>query len=617
MGNRLIKTRGKCRASGKRRYVTETAAKMVMSTIQSMNPVLLTPGRTIPVRVYQCPTCNDFHLTSLEQWGKDLESQTPHTTSKPKNTSRHLVMRLSNLQLKELFDAACFEHRDDPATVSLLIGAYQDWKQFKSKAHDSTREIFKMLILAAYDEETWLHTIASRGYWLEPGMEDYILPTNPNPTPKKPSYLRPLEVESIRHWFGLPYAVAERFEPPHLVPLDALPKTFYPHTPSPGQPQPHAPGGCNPGVPNRFEEYPLRLSISKHRRSTDHLLPVIVYFHGGSYVTGGADAPGYDPSPFLDNFNFLVVKVNYRIGLLGFLGGDGKRPANLGLLDALCALRWVKTYIHQFGGDPDRVTVYGHSAGGDLVAKLILAEGSVDGEPGEMLFHRAIVQSAPLGLSYGRQKLTQHLLAQTADLDVHAPSSVWSKASGRCFLANPLRFGWSAFLPLGCQYGHYPLPAEKDEDARLRLVASRVQVLVGYLPREVAGLTPPVPQRLHRFLRPLVDPWVEWLTERMYADPARSFVARYQDAGGTATCFQLETGEQGHFRESAHSTDIGLFFRATPWDKAGLLAGTPVKAWNQQGQAFRAILAQFMREGQLNRRLYRQARFMEIPVRAT
>ncbi|WP_237188264.1 carboxylesterase family protein [Rothia nasimurium] len=614
MANGLIRTRGKCRASGKRRYVTETAAKLVMSTIQAMNPVLLAPGRTLPVRVYRCPACKDFHLTSWERWGQHFRRSTPAFEPKPKHPSRQLPMRLSNLQLKELFDAACFEHREDPETVSLLIGAFKDWKHHKSKAHDNTREIFKMLVLTTYDEETWLHTVASRGYWLEPGMEEYILPPNPGITARKPLYLRPLEIGSTRNWLGIPYAEANRFDAPRLIPLESLPFSEYQHTPAPGLPQPRAWGGPNPGVPTRCEEGPLRLSISRQKLATKNLLPVVVFFHGGSYVTGGADAPGYDPAAFLANYNFLVVKVNYRLGLLGFLGGDGVRPANLGLQDALCALRWIKANIEQFGGDPNRVSVYGQSAGGDLVAKLLLAEGAVDGAQEDMLFHRAIIQSAPLDLSYGRQKLIKHLLASTADLDPQAPASVWAKASGRYLLANPLKFGWPALLPLGCQYGHFPLPAEQDEDARLREIASRVPVLVGYLPREVAGLLPSLPDWLGRPVRRLLDPAVAWFTERVYAQPARRFVARYQDAGGSATCFQLETGEVGDYRESAHSTDLGLFFGAGPWRDAGLLPRVPEKEWEEQGLAFRTILAGFMREGILDRRFYRRARFKEIPV---
>ncbi|WP_421084167.1 carboxylesterase family protein [Rothia nasimurium] len=597
--------------------MTVIAAKLVMSTIQSMHPILLAPGRRMPVRVYRCPACKDFHLTSWERWGQHFSAPAPSETKKSQYPSRALPMRLSNLQLKELFDTACFENRDDPQTVSLLIGAYKDWKHHKSKAHDNTCEIFKMLVLTTYDEETWLHTVASRGYWLEPGLEEYILPPNPTkPLAKKPYYLRPLVIGSTRHWLGLPYAEANRFEPPTMIPLENLSPRTYSHTPAPGQPQPRVWGGPTPGVPTHFEEGPLRLSISRQKRATKGLVPVVVFFHGGSYVTGGGDAPGYDTEAFLATNNFLVVKVNFRLGLLGFLGGDGVRPANLGLQDALCALRWIKAHIREFGGDPDRVTVYGQSAGGDLVAKLLLADGAVNGPSEDMLFHRAIIQSAPLKLAYGKKKLSQHVLARTADLDLQAPASIWAKASGRFLLANPIKFGWAALMPLGCQFGYDPLPAVQDETARLGEVASRVPVLVGYLPREVAGLLPALSAWLAAPARRYLDPAVSWLSERIYGQPAREFVACYRAAGGSATCYQIETGEDGHYRESAHSTDLGLFFGAEPWSKAGLLPPAEEKQWQEQGTAFRTILAGFMRDGILDRRFYRRARFKEIPVDA-
>ncbi|BFZ17002.1 hypothetical protein BsWGS_20041 [Bradybaena similaris] len=119
---------------------------------------------------------------------------------------------------------------------------------------------------------------------------------------------------------------------------------------------------------------------SPHKR-----FAVIVFVHGGSYLYGmGAMMDG----TYLATHDVIVVTFNYRLGALGFLeANDDVFPGNYGLLDQVAALRWVQGNIHFFGGDPSRVTVDGHSAGGCSVGLLMLmpvAKG---------LFSRVIQQS--------------------------------------------------------------------------------------------------------------------------------------------------------------------------------------------------------------------------------
>lgn len=111
-------------------------------------------------------------------------------------------------------------------------------------------------------------------------------------------------------------------------------------------------------------------------------LPVLVFFHGGAFYYGSKWH--YDPE-FLVKKNVIVVTVNYRVGVLGFLCLNN--VANLGLKDQLAALKWIQKNIAAFGGDPDNVTVSGHSAGGTSAAMLILSKRS------RGLFHKAILMS--------------------------------------------------------------------------------------------------------------------------------------------------------------------------------------------------------------------------------
>ncbi|WP_436763540.1 carboxylesterase/lipase family protein [Streptosporangium sp. V21-05] len=116
-------------------------------------------------------------------------------------------------------------------------------------------------------------------------------------------------------------------------------------------------------------------------------LPVMVWIPGGGYAMGDSSLPEYDAG-HLAASGTVVVTLNYRLGIEGFAQIDGA-PANRGLLDQVAALGWVRDNIRAFGGDPDRVTVFGESAGGGSVAAL-LAMPSAAG-----LFRRAVAQSVP------------------------------------------------------------------------------------------------------------------------------------------------------------------------------------------------------------------------------
>ncbi|MFI6494534.1 carboxylesterase/lipase family protein [Streptomyces sp. NPDC050564] len=116
-------------------------------------------------------------------------------------------------------------------------------------------------------------------------------------------------------------------------------------------------------------------------------LPVMVWIQGGAYTIGTSGLPEYDGGRLARN-GVVVVTFNYRVGLEGFGQIEGA-PANRGLLDQVAALEWVRDNIRAFGGDPDRVTVFGQSAGAGSVAALLAMERAAG------LFGRAVAQSVP------------------------------------------------------------------------------------------------------------------------------------------------------------------------------------------------------------------------------
>lgn len=157
--------------------------------------------------------------------------------------------------------------------------------------------------------------------------------------------------------------------------------------------------------------------------------PVLVFIHGGANVSGGTADPLYDGHNFVRDNDVVLVSINYRLGPFGFLdlsevGGRAyARSRNLGLLDQLAALRWVRANIAAFGGDASNITVFGESAGGSAIMRLLgmpLAKG---------LFDKAIIESGgpanirvkgypktddvPAGLA-----LTRDMMAETGVTDL-------------------------------------------------------------------------------------------------------------------------------------------------------------------------------------------------------
>lgn len=115
--------------------------------------------------------------------------------------------------------------------------------------------------------------------------------------------------------------------------------------------------------------------------------PVLVWIHGGGFASGSTSIPLYDGARLAREADAVVVSLGYRVGALGFLHLGGERT-NLGLQDQVAGLRFVREHATAFGGDPDRITVFGESAGAGSVCALLAMPGA------RGLFARAVVQSA-------------------------------------------------------------------------------------------------------------------------------------------------------------------------------------------------------------------------------
>lgn len=149
-------------------------------------------------------------------------------------------------------------------------------------------------------------------------------------------------------------------------------------------------------------------------------LPVMVWIHGGGYMYGWSGDPLFD-GRVLARDGVVMVTFNYRVSAEGF-GHFQEAPANRGLLDQVAALRWVRDNIAAFGGDPDRVTVFGESAGAGSIAAL-MAMPSAAG-----LFRRAIAQSVP-GLFFSAELAADIAAAVAGELGLPPRASELARLS--------------------------------------------------------------------------------------------------------------------------------------------------------------------------------------------
>lgn len=200
---------------------------------------------------------------------------------------------------------------------------------------------------------------------------------------------------------GIPYAKAERFMPPTAP--DKWDGIRSSRAYGPTCPQGKRTGWYSDEHAFAFhwddgfpDENCLRVNIWTCGVNDGRKRPVMVWLHGGGYSAGsGQELPSYDGTNLAQKGDVVVVTLNHRLNVLGFLdlssfGDKYAQSGNAGLLDIVAALQWIHKNIAAFGGDASNVTIFGQSGGGGKVSTL-LATPSAKG-----LFHKAIVQSGSM-----------------------------------------------------------------------------------------------------------------------------------------------------------------------------------------------------------------------------
>ena len=200
---------------------------------------------------------------------------------------------------------------------------------------------------------------------------------------------------------GIPYAKAERFMPPQ--PADAWEGVRSSRAYGPTAPQGKRTGWASDELAFSFawnDGFPgedcLRVNIWTPGINDGKKRPVMVWLHGGGYSSGsGQELPSYDGASLARKGDVVVISLNHRLNVLGFLdlssfGEEYAESGNAGLLDIVAALEWVNGNVEAFGGDASNVTIFGQSGGGGKVSTLLATPGA------EGLFHKAVIQSGSM-----------------------------------------------------------------------------------------------------------------------------------------------------------------------------------------------------------------------------
>ncbi|MFE0643151.1 carboxylesterase/lipase family protein [Streptomyces sp. NPDC058877] len=402
----------------------------------------------------------------------------------------------------------------------------------------------------------------------------------------------------------------------------------------PSAPQPYREGGDQVlgthGAPP-FDENCLTLNVWTPGTG-DAKRPVMVWIHGGGFVSGSGSLPIYSGETFARNGDIVVVTINYRLGPLGYLYfGEEGAGGNFWLTDQLAALRWVRDNIAAFGGDPEDITVAGQSGGALSVAALAGARPK-----GRPLFRRAILQSPPLGLKIPTR--TESLQRTAAFLDILDAKNVaelravpWPRLIAATFemFGRTARWGyWSTpFLPVLDEVTLDRDPAE----LLLSRAGADIDVLIGWTREEAnfafalneqyaSATTDQVLARVrdtfgnravqayaaYQEARPgarPVDVLMDLITDDLFRMPALALAERRAARGRPVWAYQfdLPTPAHGGQLAAAHCLELPFVFdNFDKWSQAPFLTGLNTRVRDGLAATMHSSWISFIRTGNPN-----------------
>ncbi len=351
------------------------------------------------------------------------------------------------------------------------------------------------------------------------------------------------------------------------------------------------------------------------------LRPVMVWIHGGSYLTGGSEDHRYDVSPLAGEGGVVVVKISYRLGAPGYLYNESEGIGNLGLEDQRLALRWIQKHISAFGGDPSNVTLWGQSAGAHSVASLIATS-----IPGERLFSKAILQSAPLGVRMSRtdaRKLCGEFFRRLRErMGRGKAESEWELA-GKAPIEDIIAVQTSMrgkhlampFMPVlednmfvpqhlgsGPEQGASVKPSENAPSPSNPFRGapegnSPLKVLL-YYNREDASIYARKFLGSALYHTPLGRLATRIITDYVFRTPAKKYLKRLHEKGVEASLCRFSWFPEGSSLRCCHSIELPfLLGHPEDWVSAEMLQGVTEDEFQYYSKTFKTLWTNFARSG--------------------
>jgi para-nitrobenzyl esterase len=411
--------------------------------------------------------------------------------------------------------------------------------------------------------------------------------------------LRGQQEDGVLVFRGVPYAACDRFSPP--VPAPAWEGEWQATADAPIAPQ--LPSRLEPvmGAPEYHAQSEDCLSLTITTPGVDGSRPVLVWFHGGAWVSGAGSWRCYGAHRLVRDGNVVVVAVNYRLGMLGYLRSPGVSEGNLGLADQLAALQWVRHNIGAFGGDPDAVTIAGQSAGAHSVQCLL-------GMPkARNLFRRAIIQSSPAGLGLGSarvvRKAAARFLTYLGEDPKTAPAPAILDAQAKVARTSAGRLGLNVTTGVNPVPDVGPLPDEAHWAAELDDRAPGLDVIIGTTAREMAAFYAQNPTLLRLRRIPVLGTAIANAVERVvgsaaFARPSRRLALRLSQNGAQVWMYRFDYAAPASPFGATHCIELPfLFGTAADWAAAPMLAGADPCDVDTLGRQMRSAWLTFIRTG--------------------
>jgi para-nitrobenzyl esterase len=362
----------------------------------------------------------------------------------------------------------------------------------------------------------------------------------------------------------------------------------------------------------------------------DRPRPVLVWFHGGGYLSGGASLPWYDGSRLARDGDIVVIGVNSRLGALGYLYYPGLIDGNMGLLDQVQALEWITDNAESFGGDPERIALMGQSGGAHSITCMLAMPET------RRLVQRVILMSTPFALQpFSKEEAAECANAFCAKLAIDprhsdAQSLLQNVSVGRILEATVATLRGSARVlgdptpPFG-PVVTLNLPGDEGFERAVSEGAGGIDAIVGNaandalafyaLDPRLTGLTfdglPQVAEALFgaswrariervRQTRPggsALDALSDAQTANYFGDGVKKFALAVANGSGSAWVYRFDWAAAGSAFGACHGIELPFVFGTfDAFAKAPMLGGVDEKE-KALSAVVRSAIVKFVRDG--------------------